>query len=473
MNAAIAHARAVLITLHPANPAAQLSWLALIGGACGLTIASSSIDGTQFGTRLIAGLFLLAATAGLSGLRQAQWTPRGGERHLPLPIGRHTRRWVEIALYLIMAVVVALPLVAGMALLRSQASVATSTDTAAAMVAGDLLSLAKAVVLVAPLLVAILPGESRHGPIALLRLLLPWLPLGVASTAGWLTEPAGVLLTLLTMWLITLTLLALRRTGWEDWWPHLPDFAIDKRKIRQGLAPPMRLRADYRAGLRNGISWGLGLSALAWATLLGASRGVIDQDWNVAALLLIAAAFLATAYASMNIPLAARIRPWKAGAVPWSLLPLPHGEMQKRIHSSQALTWLVLAAAQLLALWLVYLGLAGGRTVLFGTEFVVGMLLPMIPALMVIEAFGSNASRPTGFIPSVVAAVLGFGTAMIPLIAATALLGEHPGTTAPQALSAMAALQRLLAVAGPATLLGMAWLAAGRLMILRDQARQR
>jgi len=472
MSAAIAHARGILAMLHPASPNAGRTWLSLIGGTCGLSLASSALDGDGVGSRLLGAMMLFAATAGLSGVQQALWSP--GTGHLiPLPIGKITRRVVELVFYLVLAVAIALPMTAAMAMVQAQASLSTTTDEPMVVVISVWVSLAKATMLVAPLLVAIVPGETRHGPIALPRLLLPWLPVGVAASAGWLAEPSGLLLTLVVMGCIAGILLALRSTGWEDWWPRLPDLYRNSARVRDRMMPEARTATDHRSGLRNGIGWGLSLSAFAWLIVLATSRGIIREDWNVASLLLIAAAFIAGAYSSMDIPLAARLRPWRAGAVPWSVLPLPHGEMRKRIQSGQSLTWLVLAIVQLLALWGVYFGLAGSRTELISAELVVGMLLPMIPVLIVFEAFYTNASRPAGLIPGVIITILGFGTVMLPLIIATELLGGLPGTIAPASLSAVAATQRLLAGVGPAFLIGLLWLGAGRLLVLRDIARQR
>jgi hypothetical protein len=471
MSPALAHARGLLAVLHPACPAAHKGWISLFGGACGLAMASQALDNAEVGARLIAAMFLFFAAAGLGGLQQAAWQPRVGDL-APLPIGRATRRLVELVLYTILASTVALPLAAGMAMLGAHSSLAFAAHDPMVIILDDMTSLMRAVLLVLPLLVAIAPGETRHGPIALLRLLLPWLPLGVASSAGWLAEPTGFWLTLAAMGAAAVTLLALRSTGWEDWWPRLPDLSRHKARARRGLPIHARLAADFRAGLRDGLGWGLGLSVLGWLLMAASSRGIIGESWAVAAVLLMAGAFMVAIYTSMNIPRAARIRPWRAGALPWSLLPLPHGAMQRGIHSAQSAAWLVLVPVHLLALWLSYLGLPGPRTELFGAEFVVGMLVAVIPAVMSFEARFTNASRPAGLMAGLTMGALGIGTAMVPLLAATALLGELPMTFDPAPLSALAALQRLLAVAGPATLLGLAWLAMGRVLIQSDMARQ-
>lgn len=96
----------------------------------------------------------------------------------------------------------------------------------------------------------------------------------------------------------------------------------------------------------------------------------------------------------------------------------------------------------------------------------------MIAVLVVFEALHTNASRPIGAIALTIIVVLGFATAMAPLVIATELLGELPGITAHEPLEAQAAAMSTLIVAGPAFLIGLAWLAVGRVMVLRDIERR-
>ncbi len=470
---ALAHARGTLHFLHPDAAAAKRAWSALAIGVVGLLSTTALLDNAEFGDRLFAAMWLLFAASGLHGLRQACWTPQGVDM-ATLPIGRVRRNVVEIATYtaLITALTVPFVLVLSTVSSRRFEPVAAAEPGLHPAVEG-LLGLAVVVLLLVPLLAAAAPGSVRRGPASLLRLLLPWLPLGIAATAGWLAEPTYLGLTLLAMVALATTLLALRRTGWEDWWPTLPDLFASDGAQRPGLAPLKRLGADFVAGLGHGLGIGVLANALAWAVVLAVSRGAISSHWTTLALLLISGSFLYAIFTAVNLPIAARAKIWRSGALPWAMLPLPHGAMQRRIHSGQAAVWLVLALIQMSMLWLTYQGLGGDRSDIFGAEFTVGILLACLPIAILFEAINSNASRkPAAWIPFALG-LLGFASFMAPLVASTEILGAAGRLIDPTALTPTDALLRTLAVAGPAFLIGLAWLAAGRLLVLRDIARQR
>ncbi len=467
MSASAAHARSALHLLHPSSPAARRAWGPLVIGVVGLFSASRFLGHAEFTDRLFAAMWLLFATAGLHSLRQACWTPQAAELAV-LPIGRARRMAVEIAVYASLIVTLAAPLVVLLSLVshRRYGVLDGATDLTALSAITDL---GVVTLLTLPLLVAAAPGETRRGPLALLRLLLPWLPLGVAATAGWLADPAGLWLTLLVMSCMTGVLLAMRRTGWEDWWPRLPDLFHPRTPARPGLAHPARLEVDFRDGLTTGLGWGLGLTALAGALLVGTTRGVIPEDWQILAMLLTAGAFLTGTQTAMRIPLGARAPTWTPETIPWTLLPLPHGAMQRRIHSGQAIAWGVLAVAQALVLVLAAQGVAGDRSSMVAADFTTGLLLALMPIVMAWEGRFINSPWPPGPLARLVFVLMGLTSTLLPLAGARLLLDRLPD----DALGWIGAAQHTAAVIGPAALVGLVWLVAGRVLILRDVAGQR
>ncbi len=474
MNPAIAHTRGILAMLHPSRPSAGRAWGSLAFGFLGLVLAGRYLDHVEIGDRLFAAMWLLFASAGLSGLRQACWSPRTGTL-APLPIGRVYRLFVEAAAYLGLVLAIALPLYIGQTMLglRWRSVLAPVPDTAGIYLLTELAWLGAATMLLLPLLVATAPGEARQGPLAMLRLLLPWLPMGVAAPAGWLDDPRGLWLTVAAMWATTGLLLALRRTGWEDWWPQLPDLSRRKDPQRPGLAHPARVDADFRDGLRHGLGWGLGLCALAWPLLALSSRGIVDERWQIAAALAIAFSFLVATQLAMRIPVEAHLPNWTPETLPWTLLPIPRGTMQGRIHRSQALAWLVLAPLQLLAMVLVSQGMAGNSLGLVGVDFCLAMLLPTMPIVMLWEGRFASSPSPAGPLPRVAFVVLAALTVMLTLVGGFWLVDQLPIILNEAPMGWVEACSRTGAIAGPPALLGLAWLAAGRLIIQRDIARQR
>lgn len=471
MSAAVAHARGIVSMLHPASPAARGAWGPVVIGVVGLFSASRFLGHAEFSDRLFAAMWLLFATAGLHSLRQASWTPRAAELAV-LPIGRVRRMAVEITIYTSLIVTLAAPLVALLSLVsRRRYGVLDGTSDLTALNA--ITDLGVVTLLMLPLLVAVAPEEVRRGPLALLRLLLPWLPLGVAATAGWIADPAGLWLTLLAMSSVAALLLTLRRTGWEAWWPRLPDLFHPHTPTRPGLAHPARLADDFRNGLTTGLGWGLGLTVLAGALLVGTTRGVVAEGWQIPAVLLAAAAFLMGTQTAMNIPLAARTPTWTPQTIPWTLLPLPRGAMQRRIHASQAVAWAVLALAQALVLVLATQGTVGDRNTLVAADFTTGLLLALIPMVVAWEGRFINTPRPPALPARLVFVLVGLTTTLAPLAGTRLLLDLLPIGAPDSALSWFAAAQHTAAVIGPAALVGLAWLAAGRLMILQDVATQR
>jgi hypothetical protein len=474
MSASMAHARSVLVQLHPARPGSGRAWGALTMGFLGLALASRYLDHGELGDRLFAAMWLLFACAGISGLRRACWSPPSGELAL-LPIGRTRRLVVEGGTYLLLILTLAVPLVLVQSWLglRWRSVLAPVPESAGVEVLQALAHLALATALLLPLLVATAPEESRQGPLAMLRLLLPWLPLGVAAPAGWLETPWGVLLTLLAMAASAALLLALRRTGWEAWWPRLPDLSRRRGQRRPGLAPPLRLATDYRDGLRHGLGWGIALLLPAWLLMAASARGIIDEDWSIAALLLMVGAFMTATQSAMSIPLAARFPIWEPEAIPWAGLPIPNGAMQQRIHSSQAIAVLVLGALHLLAMGAAYRGLPAGKPALLATDLTAVMMLPMMPVVMLWEGRFTNSPRTPSLCSRALLVTLGIASIALPVTGCIMLFEPEAWLNAGAPMSWGTAYARVGTVAGPAALVGLAWLAAGRLLVLRDIARQR
>ncbi len=473
MSAAFAQLRGTVHLLHPRSPAARRAWGALVIGAIGLLSASRFLDHAELGDRLFAAMWLLFAASGLHGLRQASWTPRGVEL-AALPIRRGRGITVEIAAYTALILTLSAPfvlLLSARRFHRLEPWNGVGLGPEAPLEA--LGELGVVTLLLLPLLAAAAPGDIRRGPLSLLRILLPWLPLGVAASAGWLADPRGLGLTVLCMSATAAGLLALRRTGWEAWWPRLPDWFRPHEPSRVGLAHPERLETDFRDGLSSGLGLGVLLLTLAWATLWAGSRGLIAEGWLVLAMLLLAAAWLCATQGAMAVPWTARIPAWRPETIPWTQLPLPHGAMQRRLFSSQAIALLALGALQILASALICHGLTGGHSTLLAVDIVNVMLMTTMPVVACWEARFTNSPRPPAPAAWVLVVVLGTATVLGAMLASFGLAARIPWLEGGAPLGWLEAWQRVTVVHGPAALLGLAWLAIGQVMVTRDVAAQR
>jgi hypothetical protein len=471
---ALAHARGIARLMRPPVASVRPIGSSLLIGVVGLLAASRGMFSPDTGDRLFGALGLVFATAALAGFRRGHWTPRKREL-CPLPVRPRVAAVVEAGIYLSLVTLLAMVPASMLALLRFQLSAVVLEQPLPprmSLLVG-LSGLAFAVAMLAPLVIAITPDDIQRGPLAMLRLLLPWLPVGIAAPAGWLESWLGMVATILAMWLITVLLLALRRTGWEHRWPTLPDLSLSITSCRTGLTHPGRLRADRRAGLARGLGLALPLTLLAWLLLSASSRGGLPEAVSVLAILTLATAFILPTWTGLSIPPAARITGWTPSTLPWALLPAPKGAFQGELFSSAALVWLVLAPVNLTALLAHYLGHRTSSPQLVVADIMLAMLLLVMPALATWEGRFINTRRPPPRLALplfVVPAIVSFwlvisGSAT--LVEQLALdLGETP-------LDLAHALKRLLAAQGPAFLIGLAWLAAGRLLVLRDIARQR
>ena len=474
MNTVSAHVRTLLAMLHPGEPSALPGFSGLFLGTMGLLIASRSLDALEIGDRVFAALGLVLATAGLSSLREARWTPKHLEG-VPLPMGRQARPGVELTVYLAMitAAALALGLTWGWLGLSLRTVLDVPAPTGGAMVTAVLWGLGKAALLLLPLLVAASPRQAQRGPLALLRLLIPWLPVGVSAAAGWLDGPSGVLMTAGAMAAATTALLLLRHTGWERWRPTLPELGDPSQRARRGREPVTRLVADLRGGLLQGLGWGLALSVMAWLSLAGVALGWLPRDLEIAGILLIAGAFLVATQSSLRIPFTARFPAWRPPQLPWAGLPLPHGAFQRSIHAHQSLAWLALVPVQAAGLLLAYRLLPAEHIAIGGAEITLGLLLVMMPILMLWEGRQANTNRPGGVALRVAVVLLGLATVQVALFMTVNTMGFALDAESAVAQNWSRAAARLLGALGPSTALGLAWLAAGRLLILRDAEAQR
>lgn len=474
MSATVAHLRGMLAMLRPGEPSALRALSGLAIGTLGLLIASRSLDAVELGDRVFGAMWLVFSAAGLPSLREACWAPRSHES-IPLPLSRWSRRLAELTLYL--AAISATALVLALSLAWLGLSLRTILDvpapTGGALVAAVARSVGLAMLLLLPLLVASSPRQAQGGPIALLRLLVPWLPVGVAAAAGWLGEPRGVVLTAAAMAAATAALLLLRSTGWERWQPTFPELGDPSQRTRRGLEPFVRLANDLRGGLLQGLGWGLVLSVIAWLLLVGVTRGWLPRDIEIAGILLIAAAFLVATQSSLRIPFTARFPAWQPPHLPWLGLPLPQGAFQSCIHTHQGLAWLVLVPVQAAGLLLTYRLLPADNIAIGGTEITLGLLLVLMPILMLWEGRQASTTRPGGVPLRLAVVLLGLATVQIALFTTSYTMGLAIDADSAGTLGWSQAATRLLGAVGPSAALGLAWLAAGRLLILRDVAAQR
>lgn len=465
MTALVAHTRTLLHTLDPRQPSAPSAWIGVAGGASGLALAAHGSNHPEFGVRLFSALFMLGAVGGFSTLRQAIRSPASAPLP-PLPLGQVSRHATELFLYVLVILVGAVPLVLLGAL--SLAHVYKGLPPAPASWDAALTNLGAALALLLPMLVATTPMQHSRGPMALLRLLLPWLPAGVSATAGWLAHAPGVLATVAAVWTVALSLLAMRHTGWEAWKPSLPTLHRSEAPTRRGLQPVERLSVDLKGGLGRGLGVGLGLTASGWA-LFAASRS--SDTWEalqVCAILAITGGFLAATWSTLRIPFRARAPGWGPRRLPWQALPLPHGAMQRAMLDHQSLVWLALGPLNAAALLLVHLGQPTNDATAMAAEITLGMLLVLLPALTAWEAIATNSQRKLRAHGHALFFLLGIASFGVALIGSTALVGT---LTAEEAtMGWILAAKRVLAATGLSFVLGLAWLAAGRLLAMREQA---
>ncbi len=448
-----AHFLGLLRALQPGQPCAAKALASVVVGALGLALAARTLGRVEPMDRLFSAMWLLFAASGLSGLRLAIWAPRLQEA-LPLPLGRRRRCLTELALYLGLVQV-------GAWIFGLISALVTMSPPWVALP-----HMGGATLLLLPLLLGVAPGEGRHGPVALLRLFLPWLPLGWSSLMGWLDSPLGLAGTALAMSAVAGALLLARGTGWEDWWPRLGGGRL--LGARRGLPPRQRLREDFRRGLLRALAWGVPLSLLGWTLLAWRGEGVLWDLSQVAGMLSLAGAWMVGAHCALALPLETRLPGWKPPQLPWALLPLPHGAVQRAIFRHQISCWGILMALQALGLLLHYHLLPPDPARFVALECIVGMLAVMMAVLVFLEGCWGNSPRGLGLVSRGAVLVLGLLSAQLPLFAASFFLRESGGMTPQDALSWAQALARLLQVLGPSILLGLAWLAAGWWVVRRD-----
>ncbi len=478
MNAARAHAQGMLRMLHPSQPTANHAWTAIGLGGVGLLVASRGLFAEDVGGRLFAALWLVFAATGQARLRQACWSI-GRTDAAPLPIGRFTARAVEYGVYLVIITALALVPVAIFGRWADALTLPMLDGAPPALQAlgGAFGALAITVLLLAPLTAATATGEIRHGPAALLRILLPWMPVGIAAPAGMLESWAGLGMTVLSSSVITAVLLALRSTGWEDWQLSFPRLSRSTAAVRTALPPLARLATDFREGLGRGIGWGLALTAVAWLPLYATIHGWLPQGVLVFALLLLPASFLFVTQTALCVPLMARMSSTKPPPLPWRMLPLPTGDWQRRTYAHQATGLLVVTMANCAALAATYLGLdlAADPTVpnvtLTTVEFVLPMMLVIMPAAVAWEGRFPNSPRPPP--PVALVAFLILGVSCFWLVMALGSEGLAGLDVEQGHLTAVRAAQRLGTAVGPGLLVGAAWLATGWILVTRDIAAQR
>ena len=474
MNPALGHARAMLRLLHPSMGTARPAWVGLSIGAMGLLLASRQMFSVELGDRLVGALFLVFTAAGLSLVRQVAWTPNRAEL-APLPVPRRTLGNVEAAVYLALISLMATLPASLLAALRFQllTVVLEAPQPMWPNLLAGMAGLAIAIVMLVPLLAAVAPHETRYGPLALLRLLVPWLPVGIAAPAGWLQSWTGMLATVMAMGAASAVLLALRHTGWEDWWPTLPSLEGTETRARPALPHAARLATDLREGLTRGLGFALPLTALGWLVYVAAVRRWLPDEAGVPAVLLLTAAFTAPIWTGLRIPGAARFPGWQPHSLPWQLLPVRSGDIQLKLFESTAAGWLVLAPLNLAALLALYLTQGGSGLDLAVAEVVIGLLLMTIPALAAWEGRFINTLRPPPKHAMGLLVLSGIASFWLVVAGSRAVMAGLPEVPLGSSDALVHALHRLIATEGPAFLIGLALLATGRLLLLRDIARQR
>ena len=463
-----AHVRMLLHSLQPGQPTASRALTAVGMGALGLFFGAWQMASAELPDRLFGALWLIFSAAGAAGLREAGWT-RPARDELPLPLHPRRRLAVEITVYL--ASIAGLALLLGLVRVwiglhwRMVLDVPAPSSTAALLALSA--ALGRSTLLVLPLTVATTPRTPGRGPLALLRMLVPWLPFGIAASAGWLDHPGALIATFALMCALSGALLGLRRTGWESWWPRWPWSKAPGLRLRPGLAGPARLSADLRAGLGEALGLGLAASAAAWGCLLAAGLGWVPRDVEILGVLLLAAAFLVASQHLLRIPLSARVPAWQPPALPWLCLPLPAGAFTRAWSTHQVVAWAVLVPLHAVGLMLAYRFLPAGAASVPATEISLCMLVALVPVGVVWDGLVTNAPRPAGYLArAALAAAFLLGTGLVIAWTAAGLgdLGEAG------ALAWNGAMRRVAACLGPSAALGLVWVIAARLALRREGA---
>ncbi len=465
-----AQLRALLLLLQPRVGGAR-TWWGVAVGALGLLIAARSFGDQELIDRLLGSVWLLFAATGMAATRRAAWFP---DRHdlLPLPVSRHQRMVVELGGFLLLAVLGASLLILLSAGGSQWLASATHELRRDPDLEGQFLHLARATLLLLPLLLATAMGESRWARQAVQRLLLPWLPLGIAACSGWLEHALGVSVTLATMLAVAVLSRSLLRlqpgTLLLFLEPLLP--GRDGPHSRSALPPAERLTADLHRGLGKGLAWGAGLAGLGWVTLSIGGRGVLLDGTQVMGILLVAAGFLVAAMSTLDIPLLARFPGWRPPRLPWTMLPLRPGRFQGAMHAHHSLVWLALVPLNLVALTATYQGEPPNLARFGAYEVMLGMLVVMIPVLACWEGIFTDSSRPpAGLGPRLLLATLGVASVQLPFLFAALLSDTAGGLDLAEPLGWSTAVHRVLLTQTLPVLLGLAWLAAGRSLIRRQQ----